>query len=296
MGCWGIGGQWGTVEEGVALDTLRHALDLGINLFDTADAYGLGRSEELVGKAFRNDRDKVIVATKAGNWGRILGHPFSYAIREHVYACCDASLYRLKTDYIDLYQCHIGNLQDPDVFLEAFEILKERGKIRAYGISTDSLEVLQAFNRDGNCSSVQLAYNMLNRRAEESVLPYCLENNIGVLVRNPLVQGMLSGKFTPETTFSDSVRKGWNEGKGREDFLRELGRVEKLRFLADGRAGGGRTLAQAALQFILAHPAITCAIPGAKNIEQLESNAQAADGALSPDELEKARTAAAMAA
>ena len=169
------------------------------------------------------------------------------------------------------------------MFLEAFERLKERGKIRAYGISTNSPEVLRRFNRDGKCASAQINYSILNQSAVRDILPYCQQHDIGTLIRGPLAQGLLAGKFSPETRFEDSVRSGWNEGAGRERFLANLQQVERLRFL--GREG--RTMAQAALQFVLAHPAVTCAIPGAKNTAQAESNATAADGALSREEVER---------
>jgi aryl-alcohol dehydrogenase-like predicted oxidoreductase len=280
MGCWGIGGQWGPVEERDAIATVHQALDSGINLFDTADAYGLGESEWRLGRALRDRRDGALIATKVGNWARRLGHPLSYATPHHVYLCCDASLHRLQTDVIDLYQCHIGSLQDASIFLEAFETLRQQGKIRAYGISTNDAEVVRRFDRDGNCAAVQLNYSLLSRGAEQELLPLCAERNIGVLVRGPLAQGVLAGKFTPETRFTDSVRTGWNEGEARERFLRNLERAEQLRFLARD----GRTMAQAALQFVISHPAVTCAIPGAKSPEQAEQNARAADGELTGDE------------
>ncbi len=285
MGCWGIGGQWGTVEEKEAIATMQRAVELGVNLFDTADAYGIeqGTSEELVGKALASYRKEVYIATKVGNWGRRPGHPLSYTHPLHIKGCCDASLHRLKTDSIDIYQCHIGGLQEPDIFLEAFEGLVKAGKIRAYGLSTNSLDVLEQFNREGNCVVCQLNYSILNRSAESELLPYCLENDIGTLIRGPLAQGVLAGKFTPETNFTDSVRAGWNEGDGRERFLRNLQVVEKLRFLANE----DRNMAQAALQFVLAHPAVTCPIPGAKSVAQIEANAAAADGELSEEELQR---------
>lgn len=289
MGCWGIGGQWGTVSEAEAIRTMHAALDLGVNLFDTADAYGPRVSEELVGKALAGQSDGVYVATKVGNFGRRQGHPLSYATPEHVYLCCDASLGRLKRDTIDLYQCHIGNLEDPTVFLEAFEQLIQRGKIRAYGISTNNLEVLRRFNRDGGCATCQINYSIVNQSAAADILPYCRESDIGTLIRGPLAQGVLAGKFTPSTTFDDAVRVGWNAGEGRQRFLHQLEVVERLRFLDRP----GRTLAQAALQFVLANPAVTAAIPGAKNVAQIESNARAADGALSPEELARITSAAA---
>lgn len=280
MGCWGIGGQWGPVEEQEAVATVHKALECGINLFDTADAYGLGESERRLGKALQGRRDEALIATKVGNFARRSGHPLSYATPQHVYLCCDASLHRLGTDRIDLYQCHIGNLADPTIFLEAFETLRQQGKIRAYGISSDSVDVVKQFDRDGNCAAVQLNYSILSRSAEKALLPLCAERNIGVLLRGPIAKGLLAGKFTRESTFADSVRSGWNEGEERQRFLRDVERVEKLRFLARD----DRTMAQAALQFVIGHPAVTCAIPGAKNPDQAEQNARAADSELSNDE------------
>jgi myo-inositol catabolism protein IolS len=281
MGCWGIGGQWGPVAEDEAIRTIHTAIDLGINLLDTADAYGLGVSEELVGKAIRDRRDKVYVATKVGNFARRIGSPLSYDTPHHIYLCCDASLGRMKIDTIDFYQCHIGDLADPSIFLEAFARLTEQGKIRSYGISTNSLSVAEAFNRDGTCAAIQLNYSLVNRGAEQDLLPWCKKHNIGTLLRGPIAQGVLAGKFTPETRFDDSVRVGWNEGAGRERFLTQLARVEPWKRLAHP----DRSLTQIALAWTLTNPAVTCAIPGAKNVEQIRSNAAAADLTLTDDEL-----------
>src|SRR6266511_2219466 len=249
LGCWGIGGQWGPVEETEAIRTMQHAMDSGVNLLDTADSYGQGVSEERVGKAVRGRREQLYIATKVGNFARRTGHPLSFATPEHVYLCANASLGRMQLDHIDLYQCHIGDLQEPAVFLEAFERLKEQGKIRAYGISTNSLAVLRRFNRDGTCSTAQIHYSLLNQFAARDILPYCQEHHIGTLIRGPLAQGLLSGKFTRETHFEDSVRASWNEGEAHTRFLRNLDKVDQLRFLARP----DRTLAQAALQFVLAN-------------------------------------------
>ncbi|MEZ8222369.1 putative oxidoreductase [Candidatus Fervidibacteria bacterium JGI MDM2 JNZ-1-D12] len=285
LGTWNIGGQWGEVDDRTALATIWKAYECGVNFFDTADAYGEppGRSEELLGKALQGIRHEVFIATKVGNWARRHGHPLPYTSPLHIIACCHASLYRLRTDYIDLYQCHIGNPTDAEieVFLEAFDRLKEQGKIRAYGISTNSLDALQRFNKHGTCATCQLDYSILNRAPEKDLLPYCQEQNIGVIVRGPLAMGILSGKFTPDTVFTDEVRRSWNEGERRQRFLRRLEVVERLRFLERN----GRTMAQAALQFVISHPAVSCTIPGAKSPQQAEMNAMAGDGTLTPEEL-----------
>jgi myo-inositol catabolism protein IolS len=290
FGAWGIGGQWGTVAADVAHDTIKAAHDAGINFFDTADIYGEpeGRSEELIGDALRPVRDRVILATKVGNWGSRYGQPVPMKHPANIELCCDASLHRLKTDYIDLYQCHMRFPPDVSVFLEAFERLVRRGKIRAGGISTDSAEVVERFNRDGTCAAVQLDYNILDRSAETALLPYCQQNNIGVIARRPLATGLAAGKFTPTTRFSDSIRAGWNDGEEHKEFLKRVQAVERLRFLERP----GRTMAQAALQFVISHPAVTVAIPGAKTADQARANAAAGGSTITADELNHVRTLA----
>ena len=284
FGSWGLGGSWGPVDDKTAISTVQSAFENGVNLYDTADAYGepMGRSERLLGRALQGKRDDVFIATKVGNWAARFGHRLPFTHPLHVTLCCEASLYRLDTDYIDLLQCHIGNLTDPDIFLEAFDNLIEQGKIRAFGISTDSLEVAQAFNRDGKCATVQLNYSFLNRTPEKDLLPWCRENNIGTLIRGPLHKGVCTGKFSRDTKFSTWVRDKWNTEEGRKDFLSKLETVENLRTLEKPE----RTLAQAALQFVLQHPAVSTCIPGAKNINQVEDNSKAADCDLTEEELE----------
>lgn len=281
LGCWGLGGQYGEVDRETALATVRTALDQGINLFDTADAYGLepGLSEEIVGEALAGVRDQVWIASKVGNWARRLGHPFAYTHPLHVVACCHASLHRLKTETIDLYQCHIGHLEEPDVFLEAFERLQRDGKIRAYGISTNSLGVLERFNRDGNCTICQLDYSLVNRAPEKDMLPYCRQNDIGTLIRGPLAQGILAGKYGPDSVFTDSVRSKWNEEPGRSRYREKLKRCEALTPLAE-KYGWVAT----ALMGVLDHPAVTSVIPGAKSPDQLLEQVRASGQGFSPED------------
>jgi myo-inositol catabolism protein IolS len=288
MGCWGIGGQWGPTSEETARATLLEALDRGINLFDTADIYGAlpGISEAIIGRTFQGRRDQVLIATKVGNYGSSVEAPIPFTSWLHVKLCCEASLFRLKTDYIDLLQCHRGHAGpgEIDVFVEGFSRLQEAGLIRAWGVSTDRLDVLQGFDSSGACATCQFDYNLLTRRAELGLLPYCEQNGIGTLVRRPLASGALSAKFTPETTFEDAVRSGWNQGEGRREFLRTLDLVSELRFLA-----ADRPMSHAALQFVLAHPAVSCVVPGARRPEQIIENAAAAEGTLTGEELLRAQ-------
>ncbi len=284
MGCWGIGGQWGPVEEKQALDTISAALDAGVNLFDTADGYGCGQSEIYTGKALKSKRSEVYIATKVGNWGRRQGDPLGYKTIYSIINCCHASLYRLDTDYIDLYQCHIGTPEHPEIFVEAFELLKKEGKIRHYAISTNDLNSLKALNSEGACASCQINYSLFNRRPENDILPYCLDNNIGVLLRGPIAQGLLADKFTADTRFEDSVRDHWNPGGSqRDDFLAKLDKVAALRELVPE----GMNMVNFALRFTLANPAVTCPIPGMKTPEQAKQNATAADGELDQATLKK---------
>lgn len=291
LGSWGLGGQWGPVEQADAVATLRAAYDAGVNFFDTADAYGdpPGLSEHLIALALHDVRDRVLIASKVGNWARRMGHPLPYTDALHVELCCDASLHRLKTDCIDLYQNHIGNTEQIDVFLEAFDRLIHKGKIRAFGVSTGSVDTAAAFHQAGRLAAVQLDYSFLNRAPEHDLLPWCLEHRVGVIVRGPLAMGVATGKFTPDTRFADSVRQGWNQGPSHDKFLQRLAIVEKLRSLDRP----DRSLSQAALQFVLAHPAVTVAIPGAKSPAQARANAAAGRDPLPPHDLSLIQTASA---
>ncbi len=286
FGSWGLGGQWGSVDSRTAEDTVYAALDAGVNWIDTADAYGTtpGISEEILGRTLLGRRHQVYISSKAGNFARRAGFPLTYESPLHVYLCCDASLHRLRTDYIDLYFCHIGG-ESPqhEVFLEAFERLCDQGKIRAYGISTDNPKVLGLYASRPRCGACQLAYSLLDRRAEGDLLQMCLDNDLGTLIRSPLRSGLLTGKYTAATRFDDDVRERWNE-REREVFERDIARVERLRPLARD----GRTLGQVALAAVLSRPGVKAVIPGAKSPEQLRANAAAADVVLTPAELELA--------
>ena len=282
MGCWAIGGQWGAVSEQQAIRTVHAALDAGVNLFDTADSYGLGQSEILLGKALAGRRDEAYVATKVGNWARRQDDPPGLKSIYSIIGCCHASLYRLGMDTIDLYQCHVGSPERPEIFVEAFELLKQQGKIRHYAISTNDVSALKALDVNGQCASCQINYSILSRTAERDILPYCRDHDIGVLLRGPIAQGLLTGKFDETTRFEDDVRASWNSGEAqRERFLGRLDIVSRLRSVLRP----GQTMLDMALQFTLAHSAVTCPIPGMKSPEQASANAAAADGELGGEQL-----------
>jgi aryl-alcohol dehydrogenase-like predicted oxidoreductase len=286
MGLWAAGGDvWGPTDDQAVLDAIDFALDAGITFFDTADVYGLGHSEELLGQAMRGRRDHFIIATKIGwrNFDRARAQS-AYDSVEKLIAGVESNLRRLQTDYIDVMQSHIDEREPTmEVFIEGFQQLQEQGKIRAYGVSTSDFAYLKHFNHDGRCSTLQIDYSLLNRTPEEEILPYCQEHNIGVIVRGALAMGILTGKFTPQTQFADGdFRQSWQtDPKQRAIFRDDLAKVEQLRALADGK-----TLAQLAVQFVLAHPAVSTVIPGAKSTRQIHETAQAGQlPPLSEDEL-----------
>ena len=227
---------------------MHAALDAGVNLFDTADSYGQGQSETLLGKALADRRSSGYVATKVGNWGRRQDDPPGLKSIYSIIGCCHASLYRLGMDTIDLYQCHVGSPEHPEIFVEAFELLKQQGKIRHYAISTNDLAALKALDANGQCAACQINYSILNRTAERDILPHCRDHDIGVLLRGPIAQGLLTGKFDETTRFDGMVRSGWNPGgAGRQTFLSRLEVVSRLRRVLRP----GQSMLEMALQFTL---------------------------------------------
>lgn len=274
FGAWAIGGDaWGPVADNNSIAAMEKAIELGINFIDTADVYGSGHSETLVSQVITGRRDQIILSTKGGLMGHHRdpkGDPVYYR-PEKIIDAFEASLRRLKTDYIDVYFCHLwwDKHEETEAFIQAFEILKRDGKVRAVGVSTENFEYIKHFNRNGGLDVVQLDYSLLNRQTEKETLPYLQDQGIGVVVRGPLRMGVLTGKFSNETTFSEGdIRKNWpNE----EWFKHSLEKVERLRILEKE----DRTLGQLALRFVLHHPAVSVAIPGAKTTRQVELNAAA---------------------
>ena len=289
LGTWNIGNQWGEVDDATAWATVRSAFDHGVTLFDSAESYGTlnGLSEERLGVALAGIRHQVYLVSKIGHWGKRTGQGVPLTTVDMVRLCAHACLFRLRTDWLDVLLCHIENIEDPSIFLEAFEVLKERGRIRAYGISTSKLEVLKRFNVNNTCSVVQLNYSLLNRAPEADILPYCEEQGIAVMVRGPLGRGLLAGNYSAETKFTDSVRKQWHkDDEAQASFLRKIEQVEKLKQVAKP----GQEMVNTALRYTISNPAVSAVIPGAKSAAQAASNAQAGAVTLSAAEMEKLRT------
>ncbi len=276
VGLWAAGNdEWGPTDDKAVLDAIDAALDAGITFYDTADVYGMGHSEELLAKAMRGRRDQFIVASKIGWVGFDEDEQITqYRTVNQLIAGVESNLKRLDTDYIDIMQSHI-NFRDPtmEVFIEGFQRLHEQGKIRAYGTSTSDFEYFKSFNADGGCATLQIDYSILHRMPESDLLPYCQENNIGVIVRGALAMGILTGKFDGQTTFHENdFRSAWiTDPEQNTIFLDDLHKTRQLEPLSKGK-----TMAQLALQFVLSHPAVTTVIPGIKNERQLRDNIGAA--------------------
>ena len=284
VGSWGISGRgYGPTDDTESIRTLHKALDLGVNFIDTADSYGDGHSEELIGKVLKERGDKeTIIATKFGwdFYGR--GGIKSNLKRDYIFFAVEGSLKRLGRDWIDLYQVHNSRpdaIKEYDVY-ETLEKLKKQGKIRFYGVSAfylnDGIEAIKT----GNPDTIQVVYNILDQEAGNELFPQALNYNIGIIAREPLASGIISGKYDENSKFPKSDhRRGWSKS-----FLEERARkVSKLKFLEKE----GRSLTQAAIRFTLYNEAVSVVIPGAKTERQVEENVKAGEVELEASELKR---------
>jgi aryl-alcohol dehydrogenase-like predicted oxidoreductase len=280
LGLWAAGGtDWGPTDDRQTLHAIDLALELGVNFFDTADVYGDGHSEELLGRAMQGRRDRFVVATKIG-WRDFDGAARRTAYRDvnQLIAGVESNLRRLQTDHVDVIQSHIGFREATmEIFIEGFQRLQQAGKVRAYGVSTSDFEYVQAFNHDAGCATLQIDYSILNRTPEADILDYCQRNGIGVIVRGALAMGLLAGKFDESTSFAaGDFRQKWLSEPDQNAIFKQD--VLKVRGLAE-LVRDERTLAQAALKFPLLHPAVTTVIPGVKTPEQVRANLAALSAA-----------------
>jgi aryl-alcohol dehydrogenase-like predicted oxidoreductase len=248
FGCMSLGNDHATNKT-----LLHQAFDGGINYFDTADLYQAGFNEETVGRAFAGMREKVIIATKVGNQLRADGNGWDWNPRkEYILQAVEASLRRLQTDHIDLYQLHGGTIHDPiDETIEAFELLQQQGKIRHYGISSIRPNVIREYCRRSHMVSVMMQYSVLDRRPEESCLALLHEHQISVLVRGSLASGLLINK--PAKTYLTHSAEA----------------VEKASSKVQQVATGDASKTSVALGYVLHHPAVTSAVVGIRMDAQL---------------------------
>lgn len=294
IGTWAIGGPfavsgrpigWGKVDDNVSLDALRRGFELGINFVDTANVYGFGHSEEIVGKAARETKQEIFIASKVGFLREAVNGSIQDFSEGHILPSCEASLKRLGRDRIDLYQLHcvpLDVIRRGDVF-STLDKLKQQGKIRAYGVSINTdQEALAAMQYPG-VQCVQIIFNVLRQKPAKTVFPIAKQKKVGILARVPLASGLLTGKFSHATAFSREDHRS-NPLPGETfsglEFAHGVRVVEKLKPLAKKEGLG---LAQLALRWILEHEAVTAAIPGAKNVKQVEENASASQAKLSKE-------------
>ena len=282
FGAWAIGGSWGEVDDQTSLAALRRAIDLGVNFVDTADVYGDGRSERLVGRLLKERKEQIFVATKAGR--RLDPHTAEGYNKANLTAFVERSLRNLGVEALDLVQLHCppGAVYDNAAVFAALDDLKRDGKIRNYGVSVETAEEALAAMRYPGVATIQIIFNMFRIKPAETVFPLAKQQRVGILTRVPLASGLLSGAMTRDRHFDAddhrlTNRHGEQFDRGETfsgvDFETGLHAAEELKRLVPA----GATLAQLALRWILMFDAVTCAIPGAKTPQQAEANARAVD-------------------
>jgi aryl-alcohol dehydrogenase-like predicted oxidoreductase len=279
FGSWAIGGPhsrdgqpigWGVVDDDESVAAIHAALDAGVTFFDTADVYGCGHSERMIARGLSGHRDQVVIGTK-------FGFTYDEEAREstgtsgdpaYIREACEASLRRLETDTIDLYQFHLGGhpLERAEEVRDTLEALVAEGKIRSFGWSTDDAERAELFAQSPHCAAIQQRFNLFE--GSEETLAVCEKYGLASIVRSPLGMGLLTGKMSRETRFSDTdVRAGWDFSGAQGERLDALAKVRDI-LTADGR-----TLAQGALGWLLAKSQAFVPIPGIRTVAQAEENA-----------------------
>jgi len=298
FGAWAIGGEsslgdmvtgWGSTDDDVSLAAMDAAYEAGVTFFDTADVYGMGHSETLIGGLFHDRRKNVIIASKGGN--RVVDGEWTkdYSA-SYIQSAIESSLARLKTDYLDIYFLHTPSTDEQFReclnTLEILERMREQGILGCAGISVANEDQGVAMIRSGLGQIIQVIHNILSPGPERELFPLAEEHGVGIVARVPLASGFLTGKFTRETRFPENDHRSWSYPP--EKIARTVDIVERLSFLTDQ---GGQSMAQAALRYILSMNAVTSVIPGAKNPRQAGENARTSDfGPLSSSELERIRS------
>ena len=292
FGCWPMGGsQYGEIDEGESIKAVHKALDLGINCFDNAPAYGLGYAEEVLGKALGDRRKDVVVVTKLGLFSQEGDYNFiKDSSREFIMKEIEGSLSRLNTDYLDVYLIHWPDDKTPFAeSMRALEDLVQQGKVGHIGVSNFSVEQMVECGKTRPVEVEQVGYNLFDRRVEREVLPFCQKENIGVMAYGSLAHGLLTGTFSEDTKLLES---DWRSGgmafglplfEG-EHFKKNIKIVGELSDIAGSR---GKSVAQLAIAWVLNNPSLSIALVGTRKPEEIEDSAAAADWKLSPEELDK---------
>lgn len=301
FGAWAAGGwMWGGTEQNQAVEAIHASYDHGVTSIDTAPIYGQGLSEEIVGDAIKDlPRDRIQILTKYGmRWDKAEGEfhfksqdndgnpidVYKHASKQRVIEECEVSLKRLGTDYIDLYQIHWPDNTTPvEETMEAVLQLKKQGKIREAGVCNYDVERMKKAETVLSLASNQVPYSMLRRDIEDEVVPYCMENNKGILAYSPLQRGLLTGKMNPGYEFGEGDTRPNEKYFTDENIRRTNHFLEKIEPVAKEK---NSTLAQLVIQWTLQQPGITIALVGARNPEQAIQNAGAAELELTSEEIE----------
>lgn len=301
FGAWAIGGwMWGGAERKDATEAIRASIAEGVTSIDTAPIYGQGTSEEIVGEALQGiARDKVQILTKFGlTWEGAKGQfyfksknnsnqdidIYKYAGKESVIRECEDSLRRLRTDYIDLYQIHWADETTPiEETFEAVLRLQEQGKIRAAGVCNYNVEQMKRADAVVKLASNQVPFSMLERTIEQAVVPYCRENNKGILAYSPLQRGLLTGKIKPDHQFGEGDHRPTTKFYQPDNIARTNAFLALIKPLAEKK---NATLAQLVIRWTIERPGITVALVGARNADQAVQNAKAINIHLAPEEID----------
>ncbi len=282
FGAWAIGGAWGSVDDNDSMAALHAAIDAGVNFIDTADVYGMGRSERLIARLKKERKEDIVVATKAGR--RLPAQTVEGYSESNLTGWIDDSLKHLATDCLDLVQLHCPPTDayyHPEIF-GYMDRLVEHGKIRYYGVSVERVEEALKAIEYPNVQTVQIIFNCFRQRPSGVFFEQAKKRHVGILARVPLASGLLTGKLTRTSQFADDDHRNFNrhgekfdvgETFSGVDYESGLAAVEELRKLVPG----GMTLTQFALRWILMFDAVTCAIPGGKRPEQVKDNCAASD-------------------
>jgi aryl-alcohol dehydrogenase-like predicted oxidoreductase len=289
FGAWAIGGSWGNVDDKESLAALHKAIDSGVNFIDTADVYGMGRSERLIAQLKSERSEEIIVATKAGR--RLPSQTVEGYSRENLTQWVEDSLRNLRTDSLDLLQLHCPSTDlyyHPEVF-EILDDLVKAGKLRYYGVSVERVEEALKAIEYPNVQTVQIIFNCFRQRPLQVLFPQTKQRQVGILARVPLASGLLTGKFRHNSQFAPEDHRNFNrhgeafdvgETFSGVDFETALQAVDEIRPLVPS----GMSMAQFALKWILMSDAVSCAIPGGKSPQQVADNGHASDlPTLSPE-------------
>ncbi|MGE0680692.1 MAG: aldo/keto reductase [Candidatus Binatia bacterium] len=294
VGCWEIGGGYGSIEETEFITAVNRALDLGINCFDTAQAYGFGASEKSLAKALGSRRKEAVITTKFGV-GYKEAPNFRDSSRKRIMESIDSSLAALNTDYVDVYMVHWPDVNTPfEETLRALEDLVQQGKVRAIGVSNFRLSQIETSMKTRRVDVAQYCWNMFDRRMQKDIFPYCRERGIGVMAYGSLAYGLLTGVFSEDTNFESD---DWRARRGRMGgitlfqhlfgpnyFPKNIRVVEELKGMAKRY---GKSLPQFALRWTLSNPVISTALVGCRNSAEVDDNVGALGWSISDADMKE---------